>query len=1248
MAEGSIGKISLDLEVQGDLAKQIQEVAGSIAQQLKKSVNSAVKDAFSGMNQDVKKSVDSAAKTVQTSMKSTSDQVKKDLKDSISVGVKSGTVETEDSMKQMANNTASFVQSSFSKMFGKLRDGMRGLMGAMKLDDTATTYKSTNVPTSKNNIVAPNVTRGSPEESSKVVELKNKINETKAAINSLNQDMARLGKTKVPTQEYTQLDRTIKKAETTLLNLLNRQEKMEDTGVKKNSASWKGLQYDIQTADQKLKNYETAMANLKSSGGAFTAGTDSAGYTKKQSQLNSLIERLSAYKARLSEVQAKESAAAGITLKFRSILSGLGKSFSIALSGLRKLGSGFTTVVSGLKKLGSGFTSFISKLKQTVIHSRKTQSSVGGLGKSFLSLGNMLKMMVIRKALQAIITGTKEGFQNLAQYSGEVNSSMSSLMNSLTKLKNSFAAAFAPILNVVAPILTKFIDLLIKGINYIGMFFSALTGAGSYNVAKDVNDDYAASVSNAADSAADATEAAKEYQKTLMGFDKINKLDSQSDSSDTTSDTTATGTSAKDMFETVSVSGWAKDLADMVKNAWKNADFTEVGAMLGSKLNSALENIPWTKIQETLDKIAKSTATFLNGFIAATDWELVGQTLATGINTIFGVANTFATNFNWSNLGKAVGDGINGALGGLDWKLIKETVKNIVGGITNTLNSFISTTDWSQVGRTFADVINTIILVGYTFVSTFNWLSFGLAIANAINGALKTMNLGLAAKTLSDGIKGFLNTITTAIREIDWKLVGQQVGDMLKNIDWLGIAKGLWDAGIALIGGLLDAFKELPAPVKVVINIITAFWTLMKGYTIVTTAIGAWNVLAGVASGVTTALGAAFTFLISPIGLIVLAIAAVIAIGVLLYKNWDTIKEQAIKIWGAIKDWFEKTCEAIGGFFKGLWTGITNIFKDVGDWFKDKFETAKTNVQNAFSKVGEYYQNRWTDVKNAFSNVGAWFKEKFETAKTNTQNAFSKVGEYYQNRWTDIQNAFSSAGSWFGNKFGTAYSSATGAFSNVKSFFQNDVWGKITDVFSGSDTWFGNKFSTALGKIKTAFSNVFGAIKGIVKTPINAVIGILNGLISGMGYAVNSISRMLNSLSITIPSWVPGVGGSSWSPNLQTWTWGSIPYLATGGVIDSPTLAMVGEAGKEAVMPLERNTGWIRNLAGQLEDHMSNIGGNSGITKEEMESIVNNAVMRIIAALTDMSFNLDGEQMGKAQIKKQVGIDRRWNTAKVT
>lgn len=129
----------------------------------------------------------------------------------------------------------------------------------------------------------------------------------------------------------------------------------------------------------------------------------------------------------------------------------------------------------------------------------------------------------------------------------------------------------------------------------------------------------------------------------------------------------------------------------------------------------------------------------------------------------------------------------------------------------------------------------------------------------------------------------------------------------------------------------------------------------------------------------------------------------------------------------------------------------------------------------------------------------------------------------------------------------------------------------ISSVITGGLELISSAWSTAWNGMVSAFSTIFGGIAEICKAPINAVIGIINKAIDG-----------INSISVDVPDWVPLVGGKHFGMDL-----GHIPALATGGVVNQATTAVVGEAGKEVIMPLERNTGWIAQLSNQIMNRMN-------------------------------------------------------------
>lgn len=595
---------------------------------------------------------------------------------------------------------------------------------------------------------------------------------------------------KVPTQDFQELQSGIKKAEGTLSSLIAKQEKYEAIGVKKNSSAWKSLQYDIQGAKNEIEGYKNEMAEMQSNGTAFTRG-----YSLPKEIFKGL---------------GKGALGLG-SLGLNAVQKGWG--------GLKKVISGtasvLTKVTTVIKRTSGAFAALIQKFTSGIPILRRftgaTKSASGGLGGG---LKNILKYAFGIRSLFALVNKLRsalvDGFKNLAQYSGETNNSISMLMSSLTQLKNAFAAAFAPILNVIAPILNTLIQKIISVVNTFGQLTSALTGKTTYIKAKKVQQDYAKSLNSNANSAKNAKKANEELKRTILSFDQINKMDdnSSSDSNSGIADTSG-GLSPSDMFETESIPSKIKGIADMIKQAWKNADFTEIGAMVGNKLNAALNSIPWDKIKNTCNKIAKSVATFLNGFLETVDWKLVGNTLAQGINTAFGMANTFAENFHWDSLGKAIGNGINGALGGLDWNLIQETVRNIATGITDTLNSFIQTTDWALVGQSFGNGINTILDFFHTAINNFDWMGAGTALADFVNNAVNTIDFVNLGQTISDGIKGVFDFGIAAIEGIDWWTIGEKVRDGLAAIDWNGIADGFFELIGAAFGGLSAFFGGL-------------------------------------------------------------------------------------------------------------------------------------------------------------------------------------------------------------------------------------------------------------------------------------------------------------------------------------------------------------------------------------------------------------------------------------------------------
>lgn len=222
--------------------------------------------------------------------------------------------------------------------------------------------------------------------------------------------------------------------------------------------------------------------------------------------------------------------------------------------------------------------------------------------------------------------------------------------------------------------------------------------------------------------------------------------------------------------------------------------------------------------------------------------------------------------------------------------------------------------------------------------------------------------------------------------------------------------------------------------------------------------------------------------------------------------------------------------------------------------------------------------------------------------------------------WDNVQEKFNGFKEWLGHIFVTDWSKKFGGLGDIlNGFLANvrNIFNSVKQIFRGildfiTGVFTGN-WRKAWNGVKNIFGGIMNGLKSVIKTPLNGVISLVNAAISG-----------LNRISVNIPDFVPGFGGKKFGINIP-----KIPYLAKGGIIDSPTLAMVGEAGKEAVVPLENNTGGLDILAEKLGSRMA--GNNTGCSS--IESVVVQIGNDTIAKIFISELKKIQRQTGQAVIK---------------
>ena len=614
------------------------------------------------------------------------------------------------------------------------------------------------------------------------------IKSTEERLDSLidkQQEWVRLG-VDTKSSSFKRLDDEIEDARKELDGYIAKQKSMESSGKAYSyTDKWKSLQREITAAGEKVKQYRAQESQMASQGKDYVKTDKAKNYYDGKAALAQVkgfgaagVKEIGQTIKELSRLHPSLAKAMRLAQSFGNTAR---KAFNAGSKAAKVLYAPLKTSTGFLKILGTGFGTVLTKLKAIVPAINRTNRSMNsmyGSGSRLSRMWSTLKMTAGFMAASFVIMGSvnsaKEGFKNLSQYSGQTNADLSMLMSSLTQLKNSFATAFAPILTVVAPILNNLIGWVSSAATAVAHFFGALTGQNTVTVAKQVTQDFASSVTETGNAATDANSKAEKLKRTLMGFDQINKLDAADNNS---SGTSGSKISPAEMFTTEEVDGVSSGWAQKVKDAWAEADFTDIGKTLGEKLNKSLNEFSWTKINTTLQKIAKSAATGLNGFIETTDWELVGETFAGGVNTLINAGYTFVTTFDWKKFGTAIANSINGFIAELDLTKAGASFSAGIKGILNTINTVLTETDWKAIGQKVGN-----------FLANVDWIgvlaSVGTAIVNAVVGLL-------------DFADGLFTSISEGLKNVDWKKVIEEVWGLIKT-SW-GLVEKVFDVGINLI-----------------------------------------------------------------------------------------------------------------------------------------------------------------------------------------------------------------------------------------------------------------------------------------------------------------------------------------------------------------------------------------------------------------------------------------------------------------
>ena len=809
---------------------------------------------------------------------------------------------------------------------------------------------------------------------------------------------------------------------------------------------------------------------------------------KEESAINSLIGKMDTLAGKYANLES-QSMAFGQTESAAGAAAGVAGSRVSSLSSiLNRLRSSNKGTPSLLNRIAAGF-------KNIGQHSKSSGVSVSSFGGGLKStLGQMLKWMII---LPMIVKGIKAFASNMLSCL-KTNDQFN---NSLKQIYTNLWVAFMPIYNAILPAINTLMAAIARLSAYLASFINGLFGktySSGLDAAKGMiaAKDAAGAYSGAAGK---ASKASKELQRSLLGIDELNRLSDNSDS-DSDSGGAPELVAPPDMSALdAATMPWVQKFKELMAQIFQpfKAAWDREGQATIASMRYALENV-W----ELVKSIGKS---FLEVWTNGTGEEILARLLQI-LQTIFGVVGDIAGAFR-----------IAWETGGLGTSL----VQSIADAFLNILTLI------RDVGKAFKDVWNngTGVQICTTILDIFK--NIFETIGNVAQRLTYAWNQNENGTRIIQGILdlvqtvlGFVERITGATAEwaskIDFGPLLQSIADVIESIqpvlETIGdVFADIWESiilpalewlietgiptALDLLSGVFDFLSEHEGIIETIIDAVLIMVATFTTLSIVTK-------IAGL-------VGAAIAALTSPIGVATVAIAAIIAIGVLLWKNWDTIKEVASNVWSFVTTTFDNFRQFLSGVFSTDWSVAFGIFGDTLNGFL-------ANAKNIIDNVKTIFDGIITFIKGVFS------------------------------------------GNW------------------------KQAWDGVIQIFSG----------------------IMGGLASVAKAPFNALISLVNSAISA-----------LNTIHVDIPDWVPGVGGKSFGIKIP-----KIPYLAKGGVIDQPTLAMMGEQGKkEAVVPLERNLGWRDAIVDKITEELdSGENHGQGFSLDELMTRLRAVIMEAVKLFAGM------------------------------
>ena len=872
-----------------------------------------------------------------------------------------------------------------------------------------------------------------------------------------------------------------------------------------------------------------------------------------------------------------------------------------------------------LKSIWTGETETLKDLGVIMTQANLDQYALNnGFGKTTAKMTEQEKVMLqYQYVTSALSNATGDFVKTQDSWANQTRILTLRFQQLKASLGKGFIALFTPILRGFNNLLAG----LQKVADGFATFTQMLTGADISSSASsitglgDIASDTADNVSGIGDA---ASSTAKQIEKSLAGFDQIEKLSEPTDSSSSSGGGTSSGGLGIDTgvtSETTNVSSAISDMASKVKKALE-----------------PLKSISFDNLITSLDNLKESAKPLTEKLFSGLEWAWTNIFVPLATWTIEDALPAFL------DVLSAGLDVLNSALDALKplwdwaWDNFLEPVAEWTGGmIVDILKDLAAALEgistWISNNQGPFDAIVVTILA---FAAAWKAVELAEFIMNAggVVGIINKMKTAIEACTvakIADKLetvkicalyaKDFVKSIASSITQLGiyystWFKVNVLQSDVVKNLK--GIVVAIKESTLALKDDIVQWVKNTAEKAK---NKAVDIGQSIK------------NLAIDMAKATKE-----------------LALQSVEWV-----KNTaEKVKNKAVDVTTGIKDFVVNMALATKALIsQAVQWGISTASK-IADTAATAAHTAATWLATAATTafgvamsiltspitlviaalaalgLGIYeLVKHWDTVKEAAGICWDWIVDKWQSA-----------GEWFSGIWESITSAFSKFDDWLQNIFNMDFSKSFGSLGDIMNAYVanvKNIFGDIKNIFGGLIDFitgiFSGDWEKAWNGIIDTFSGIFSLLADVAKAPLNLVIGFINGLITGVQSGINAIVRSVNKLSFKVPNWVPGIGGEDFGFHLPEADFSKIPYLAQGGYVkpNTPQLAMIGD---------NRHQGEVVAPEDKLLDMAQKAAAMASSAELLAEAIsILKQILKILETL-DLDIQLDGKSLKKYVVDK--------------